>query len=182
MINIVFFWVLCITSIKGLIISDSKPVYSMVCELYNEKNCSSSNGCEFQVEMCESETSCYTVWSTTGEVKMKGCFSDNQQCDQADCIANSNSVNGLLFCCCNEPLCNEDHEWIPLTKEEVLEDIFDEIKDDLDKVEDDIMFYVLVVVVVPSIFIVCLVIIVSYVICQMRSKEYCHDAISTVSI
>lgn len=170
-----FFWLLYVTSIKGLIISDSVPVYPMMCELYNEKNCSSSSGCEFQVEMCESDTSCYTVWSTTGEVKMKGCFPDNQECNKTDCIANSPSINGLLFCCCNEPLCNEDHEWIPLTKEKVLENIFD-------KVKDDVIFNVLVLLVVPSIFIVCLVIMVSYVIYKKRSKEYYHGDISTVSI
>lgn len=174
--NRVFFvWLFCVISINGLIVSESEPVYPMMCEMYNEKNCSSPSGCEFQVEMCESDTSCYTVWSTTGEVKLKGCFPDNQECDQKDCIANSPSPNGLLFCCCNEPLCNEDHEWIPLTKKEVFEEV-------LDEVEDDIMFYVLVLGVVPSIFIICLVIMVFLVIYKKRSKVYGHDDISTVSI
>lgn len=171
---IVFIWVFCVASIKGLMISDSEPVYPMMCELYNEKNCSSPSGCDFQVEMCESDTSCYTVWSTTGEVKMKGCFPDNQECDQRDCIANSPSPNGLLFCCCNEPLCNEGHEWIPVAEEEILDAIFEEV-------EEDLMFYVLVLGVVPSVFIVFLVIMVFYVIYKKHSIDYGHADLSTVS-
>ncbi|KAL5282678.1 ACVR2A.2 family protein [Megaselia abdita] len=170
---VLFILSLYFTSIEALMISDSEPVYPMMCELYNEKNCSSPSGCEFQVEMCESDTSCYTVWSTTGDVKMKGCFPDNQECYQRDCIANSPSPNGLLFCCCNEPLCNEDHAWIPLTKEEVLEKIIEEV-------EDDLMFYILVLGVVPFIFIISLVIMVSFVIYKKRSKECDHIDISTI--
>lgn len=169
---LIVFGVFFVVSIKGLLVSDTEPVYPMMCELYNEKNCSSSSGCDFQVEMCESDTSCYTVWSTTGEVKMKGCFPDNQECDQRDCVANSPSPNGLLFCCCNEPLCNEGHEWIPLTKEEVLEEILDE--------DEDIMFYILIIGIILSIVIITLVIIVSYLIYRKNSKQYDHEDISTV--
>lgn len=161
-------------NVKGLIVSDEEPVYPMMCELYNEKNCSNPNGCDFQVEMCESDTSCYTVWSTTGEVKMKGCFPDNQECNQKDCIANSPSPNGLLFCCCNEPLCNEGHEWVPLKDTFIFEEI-------LEDVEDEFLFYVLVLGVVPSIFIILLVIIVSYVIYRRCSAKNGLDDLSTVS-
>lgn len=161
-------------SVKGLMISDTEPVYPIMCELYNEKNCSSPSGCEFQVELCESDTACYTVWSETGEVKMKGCFSDNQECDQKECIANSKSPNGLLFCCCNEPLCNEDYEWIPVAQEDILEEIVGDI-------EDDITFYILVLGVVPLVFLLGLVIIVTCIISKKPSKEFGLGSISTVS-
>lgn len=175
LVSLLLLILILVPSIKGLVIPpESLPVYPMMCELYNAKNCSSTGDCEFQVEMCESDTGCYTVWSTSGEVKMKGCFTENLECNQKDCIANSPSPNGLLFCCCNEPLCNEYHEWIPLTEREIVDEILDEI-------EDDLMFYILVLVVVPSIFIIFLIILVAFVLFS-KSKTDSSPDISTVNL
>lgn len=47
------------------------------------------------------------------DVKMKGCFTNNEQCNRGQCVANDPSLKKVLFCCCNEDLCNQEHTWVP---------------------------------------------------------------------
>lgn len=50
---------------------------------------------------------------------MKGCFTENQICNQSECV-DSNSANSkknMKFCCCSGNMCNKQHKWIPITTE-----------------------------------------------------------------
>lgn len=47
---------------------------------------------------------------------MKGCFTENQACNQSDCVdTNYATRNHINFCCCSGSLCNRDHKWMPVT-------------------------------------------------------------------
>ena len=47
-------------------------------------------------------------------VTMSGCFTNNAQCSQEDCIDTSHETkNNHNFCCCNKSLCNLKHRWEP---------------------------------------------------------------------
>uniref|UniRef100_U5EVS8 Serine/threonine-protein kinase receptor n=1 Tax=Corethrella appendiculata TaxID=1370023 RepID=U5EVS8_9DIPT len=99
------------------------------CEKYECTN----GKCIDTIETCvESEVgkagNCFVVWSTnatTGQhqVSMKGCFIENEACNQTDCIdSNYASKTNLNFCCCKTNLCNREHKWIPKPTEAPIQD------------------------------------------------------------
>ncbi|KAL5282675.1 ACVR2A family protein [Megaselia abdita] len=113
------------------------PPIQMECEMFDEKNCTVNKKCSSTIETCKVDqdnpdkpNTCYTLWNSTGAIKMKGCFTDNQDCSPKDCVATTETSKGLLFCCCKESLCNRNQKWIPTTtvpstekpKQEVYED------------------------------------------------------------
>lgn len=127
------------SSLKDASATNTTPLIEMECEMFDEKNCTANNKkCSTIIEPCKADSenpekpsSCYTLWnSTTGAIKMKGCFTDNQECSSKDCVATTETSKGLLFCCCKESLCNRNQKWVPTTtvpstvkpKQEVYED------------------------------------------------------------
>ena len=101
-----------------MVLSQQKPY---VCECYNAT--SSSDTCVENKITCETESdkppSCFVLWSINNEtgfaqVKMKGCFTHNLDCNRTECV--DNSVNKRLnFCCCHGNMCNSEYKWIPTT-------------------------------------------------------------------
>ncbi|XP_068153576.1 activin receptor type-2A [Drosophila tropicalis] len=106
---------------NGAILTDGHHIY---CEQYDEKNC---KDCSVSIGECQVEAdkspSCYALWmfnETTGvtTLKMKGCFSDNHECNQTECITSAAPrKNSLYYCCCKGSLCNKNHKYIPTTTE-----------------------------------------------------------------
>ncbi|XP_066600367.1 activin receptor type-2B [Prorops nasuta] len=96
------------------------------CEFYNETSClEAKEGCTEREECDPPEPNkrnhCYVVWRLDNETKksviqLKGCFLDAAECyDQADCVErNPDTKNGLLFCCCDGDMCNQNFTWRPL--------------------------------------------------------------------
>lgn len=96
--------------------------FQMECEMFDEKNCTANKKCATTIETCkvdqenpEKPSTCYTLWNSTGAIKMKGCFTDNQDCNPKDCVATSETPKKLLFCCCKQSLCNRNQQFIPTT-------------------------------------------------------------------
>lgn len=49
------------------------------------------------------------------DIQMKGCWSNNEQCNRAQCINNDPALKkNVGFCCCNDDLCNQVHSWHPI--------------------------------------------------------------------
>ncbi|CAG0889733.1 unnamed protein product, partial [Darwinula stevensoni] len=94
------------------------------CEYYNESECKMSDGkksCN-GTEVCPmpgagKRSHCYVLWqNSTGnpEVKMKGCWLDNDECyDRYDCQGYRIRTNDLVFCCCEGELCNSEFSYNP---------------------------------------------------------------------
>lgn len=109
--------------ILGSFLGDASFVNTpqMECEMFDEKNCTANRKCSTTIETCadpenpDKPSTCYTLWNSTGAIKMKGCFTDNQDCSPKDCVATTETSKGLLFCCCKESLCNRNQKWIPTT-------------------------------------------------------------------
>ncbi|KAI9584893.1 activin receptor type-2A [Glossina fuscipes] len=96
------------------------------CEFFNETNCTEKGDCATKVEHCETESDklsdCYVLWSidkVTGEVhiKMKGCFTQIDDCNQTECVTNYTRSGNYYFCCCRGSMCNTDQRWEPPTTE-----------------------------------------------------------------
>uniref|UniRef100_A0A336LB80 Serine/threonine-protein kinase receptor n=1 Tax=Culicoides sonorensis TaxID=179676 RepID=A0A336LB80_CULSO len=107
------------------IIGDVPP--PTICEIYDPNNCSGSS-----IEACtttkacpidsshDRPNNCFVLWKedTPGNVTvtMKGCFTENQACNQSECInVDSATKNNIKFCCCSGSLCNREHKWVPAT-------------------------------------------------------------------
>lgn len=97
------------------------------CEHYDASKCEKNDvqSCT-TIEACQGDEKpnhCFVLWredlSGNVTVAMKGCFTENQICNQTECIdANSaNSKKNMKFCCCTGDLCNKNHMWIPVTTE-----------------------------------------------------------------
>lgn len=94
------------------------------CEHFEASKCESNDvkSCT-TIETCQSEdrpNHCFVLWkedlSGNISVAMKGCFTENQICNQTECI-DSNSAKDIKFCCCSASMCNREHKWIPITTE-----------------------------------------------------------------
>lgn len=95
------------------------------CDSYNASNCTSLTNCT-TIEVCEETdpekpSHCFAVWKTDNvtnqvAVVMKGCFTNNNACNQSECI-DYNYEAKLQFCCCNDSFCNRNHKWIPTATE-----------------------------------------------------------------
>lgn len=136
-IKYVVLTVLCSLLSNASIVNVNTSPFQMECEMFDEKNCTANKKCESTIETCKVDaenpdkpSTCYTLWNSTGAIKMKGCFTDNQDCSPKDCVATTETSKGLLFCCCKESLCNKNQSWIPTTtvpstekpKQEIYED------------------------------------------------------------
>lgn len=97
-----------------------------VCETYDQSKCTGGNieTC-VKNETCPIETNdrpnnCFVLWNEDPPgnitVTMKGCFTENQACNQSDCVdTNFETPKRMKFCCCSGSLCNRDHKWMPVT-------------------------------------------------------------------
>lgn len=97
------------------------------CEHFDASKCESDDlkSCT-TIESCTSDdrpNHCFVLWredlSGNVSVAMKGCFTENQICNQTECV-DSNSANSkknMKFCCCSGNMCNKEHKWIPITTE-----------------------------------------------------------------
>lgn len=112
-----------------LSISSVLDKHVVECESYDEKKCIKDGLCEFTVEKCTNDSekpgstaSCYVVWSVddqgnTKNVTMKGCFTDNTECNQTECISRAEPRNNIHYCCCKGSMCNSEHKYVPTTTE-----------------------------------------------------------------
>lgn len=98
------------------------------CEHYDASKCESNDiqRCT-SIETCQTEdrpNHCFVLWredhsSGNISVAMKGCFTENQICNQTECIDSNSASNkkNMKFCCCSGSMCNREHKWIPITTE-----------------------------------------------------------------
>lgn len=78
--------------------------------------CNSSRSCstrDFKNLTCNSELSfCYTIWTNnSGNVSItsKGCWIQNNGCDQSACSGDlMRPERNMYFCCCNRNFCNRN--------------------------------------------------------------------------
>uniref|UniRef100_A0A1I8MWT9 Serine/threonine-protein kinase receptor n=1 Tax=Musca domestica TaxID=7370 RepID=A0A1I8MWT9_MUSDO len=123
-VAIAFLLGICVPSASSSILP---PEYKVLCEHYDENNCTTNGDCAVRTEQCkidsEKPPSCYVLWSKnnrTGEerIKMKGCFSHTSECNQTKCVTSSEPrKDNIYYCCCKESLCNRDYKWEPTTTE-----------------------------------------------------------------
>lgn len=98
------------------------------CEHYVLNRCQEKGECNTTKETCEEvdadkQNHCYVVWqqvydnstgNTTVTVQMKGCFTQNDACNQTECIDYTyQPKNNMNFCCCKGNFCNREQKWIP---------------------------------------------------------------------
>jgi len=110
-----------------LYLAKSLGAKEIQCESYNERNCKGPIESCVVIETCVVDSShdrpsnCFVLWreDQTGNfsVSLKGCFTQNQACNQSECIDNNfdSKQKDIRFCCCYGSLCNRDHKWQPLT-------------------------------------------------------------------
>ncbi|XKL66504.1 hypothetical protein PGB90_009924 [Kerria lacca] len=91
------------------------------CHSYNRTACEfDANECQDTIEKCprnDLKYQCYVLWNaTTQDVTFKGCFIESG----IDCRGQNICVdkgepknNGLLYCCCENNLCNKEFHWKP---------------------------------------------------------------------
>lgn len=98
------------------------------CEVYDKSQCLGDIESCTKVETClvdsnhERPNNCFVLWREdspgNSTVTMKGCFTENQACNQSECVdTNVASRNNMKFCCCSGSLCNREHKWMPITTE-----------------------------------------------------------------
>lgn len=134
------------------------------CEKYDSSNCPSGNieACT-SVEVCSIESAhdrpnnCFVLWKEDPPgnitVSLKGCFTQNQACNQSECVDTNFEAKqkNIRFCCCYGSLCNREHRWQPLTTEKP-----EEIeKEPQQNGRDGMLIYILVIVSIVTV-IVCI--------------------------
>ncbi|XP_065213377.1 activin receptor type-2B-like [Planococcus citri] len=108
------------------------------CEFYDEKvcmdpenNCSSTISDDLEednaegekINECEpgKENYCFALWSNDSHgritVKKKGCFSENTNCDSKSKCIGHRKIGNLIYCCCDEDLCNTEFYLEPASLE-----------------------------------------------------------------
>lgn len=98
------------------------------CEIYDPKNCTKGTDCnKTTVKFCDNaHENCYVVWKNVNkdgvnvtEVHLKGCFTNNVECNQTECVDRRENIEqkNLNYCCCKENRCNHDFTWIPTPTE-----------------------------------------------------------------
>lgn len=98
---------------------------SLECECFNATAPEYCKDSRIQCDISEHDKQhyCFVVWSTdnyTGDIRvtMKGCFTNNNVCDQTECVdSSSTTTKRHKFCCCTGNMCNTEHRWIPNTTE-----------------------------------------------------------------
>lgn len=100
----------------------------MKCETYDLSKCNTAEECT-TVETCsvdsvhERPNNCFVLWKEDPPgnvtVSLKGCFTQNQACNQSECVDYNfeSKQKNIRFCCCYGSLCNREHRWQPLTTE-----------------------------------------------------------------
>jgi len=54
-------------------------------------------------------TRCFSIWdSATRTILAQGCWEAGSECGSSSCTSQSRSGNGVEFCCCSGPLCNQE--------------------------------------------------------------------------
>lgn len=62
----------------------------------------------------QTHTSIICIFVGETHVKMKGCFTDNNSCNNSECVDTS-MPKKMNFCCCTGHMCNSKYTLIPTT-------------------------------------------------------------------
>ncbi len=115
-------------------IEDNHNHQKVICEHFEAKKCKENpQECEIKSHYCNETDSdkpqnCFVLWrqdNETGqvEISMKGCFTNNVECNQTECIDHSAKPadHGHNFCCCKGNMCNTKQKWDPKMEETTTE-------------------------------------------------------------
>ncbi|XP_076824977.1 activin receptor type-2B-like [Clavelina lepadiformis] len=114
-----------------LIFGCGKYVFANTCEFYDAtpnvtqikdnpcylKETDDNGACNF-TEDCGNDY-CYSSWKNVSgkiEIKMKGCWGEDPDCETSTCTAVAKSGGpgtGVFFCCCDTDFCNADFKYEP---------------------------------------------------------------------
>lgn len=109
---------------SSVVLSHEERTIKVECEIYN-RNCTTGPPCITEMQTCDTvHENCYVVWKTVNvegvnvsEVQIKGCFTNNDECNQTRCVDKRMDTKNLNFCCCKENGCNSDFLWVPTPTE-----------------------------------------------------------------
>lgn len=116
-------YALLLVNVVGLIQASVIVSKAIECECHNATAPEFCKDRKIQCEVTDPDKPnyCFVLWTinnVTGgiDVSMKGCFTNNDMCDQTMCIDNTTEPKRQYnFCCCKGDMCNKEHRWIPTT-------------------------------------------------------------------